>query len=77
MEHAQLCADVRALVGHILPAENNAAAGDGIAGVAHQGAHQGGFARAVVAHQNMGLAGVDGQVQAVQKHLLLLADRDL
>ena len=53
-------ADVRALVGYILPAENNAAAGDGIAGVAHQGAHQGGFARAVVAHQNMGLAGVDG-----------------
>jgi len=49
-------------VGHVLPVEDDLAAGDGIARVAHQGAHQGGLAGTIVAHENMGLTGVDGQV---------------
>ena len=53
--------------------ENDLAAAHGITGVAHQGAHQGGFTGTVVAHQNMGLTGINGQVQTVQKHFLLLA----
>ena len=72
-EHAQLCPHIGRLVGHILTLENDLAAGNGITGVAHQGAHQGGFTSTVVAHQNMGLTGINGQVQTVQKHFLLLA----
>ena len=72
-EHAQLCPHIGRLVGHILTLKNDLAAGNGITGVAHQGAHQGGFTGTVVAHQNMGLTGINGQVQTVQKHFLLLA----
>ena len=59
-EHAKPGTHIGGLVGHVLPTEKDLAAGHSITGVAHQGAHQGGFAGTVVAHQNMGLAGADG-----------------
>ena len=61
----------------ILAAEDDLAAGDGIAGVAHQGAHQGGLAGTVVTHQYVGLTGVHRQVQSVEKDLIFLTDDDL
>ena len=64
-------------MGHVLPTEQDLAPGDGVAGVAHQGAHQGGFAGTVVAHEDMGLAGVYGQVDTVQQNFLFLAHGDL
>jgi len=76
-EHPGAGTHIGSLVGDILPAEEDLAAGDGVARVAHQGAHQGGLAGAVVAHQNMGLAGVHGKVQAIEKDFVFLPDSDL
>ena len=64
-------------MGDVLTAEEDLAAGDRVAGIAHQGGHQGGLAGAVVTHQNVGLAGTYRQIQAVQQNLLLLTDRHL
>ena len=64
-------------MGHVLPVEQDLAAGNGVARVAHEGAHQGRFAGTVVAHENMGLTGMDGQVQTVQQNFLFFAHSDL
>ena len=76
-EHTGAGTHIGGLVGDVLAAEDDLAAGNGITGVAHQGAHQGGLAGTVVAHQNMGLAGVHGKVQAVEKDFVFLTDGDL
>ena len=76
-EHTGAGTHIGGLVSDILAAEDDLAAGDGIAGVAHQGAHQGGLAGTVVAHQDMGLAGVHRKVQTVEKDFVFLTDDDL
>ena len=76
-EHAGARADIGGLVGDILTAEEDLAAGHSVAGIAHQGAHKGGLTGAIMAHQNMGLTGVHRQVQSIKKDLLLLPDDDL
>ena len=64
-------------MGDVLAAEDDLAAGNVVTGIAHQGAHQSGLAGAVVAHQDVGLAGVHGKVQAVEKDFVFLTDDDL
>ena len=63
---AQAGALVHGRVRNVLAIEDNAAAGDLVAGKAHDGHEQGGFARAVGTEEDKGFAGFDGQVYAVQ-----------
>ena len=76
-EHTGAGADIGGFVGDVLAAEDDLAAGNVVTGIAHQGAHQSGLAGAVVAHQDVGLAGVHGKVQAVEKDFVFLTDSDL
>ena len=72
---AQEQAGTRALVGgelgDVLAVKDDAAVVDGVDGVAHDQVTKGGLTRAVGAHQHVGLAGGDLQVDVVEDGLLV------
>ena len=59
-------------VQQVLAVQQNLALGDFVAWVAGNSVGQGGLAGAVRPHDGVGLAGVDGQVDAVQDRLRIL-----
>ena len=62
---------VGGLVGDVFPLEEDLTAGDVILGVAHERVAQGGLAGSVGAHEDVGLASVYIQINAVENLFLL------
>ena len=62
---------IHRFVGDFLAFEINVAFGHNVFGVAHDGVEQGGFAGTIGAHDYMGLAFVDDQIQSLQDFLTL------
>ena len=70
-ENALLGPLVGGLVGDVFPLEEDLTAGDVILGVAHERVAQGGLAGSVGPHEDVGLAGVYIQINAVENLFLL------
>ena len=76
-EHTELCSLISRLRRDVLAVEQDLSADDLVLRVAHQCVSEGGLTGTVRSHQDMGLTGIYGKVQAVEKNLVFLTDNDL